>query len=148
VVNTAPSALERQQNPGKEHKAISRLDSASAAKWLASHPHMTVPFATVGAGDPGLLAYAHPFHSTALFACRGALLAVEVAHGLMGYWLPAGPGCDRHPRPKRKYTWRKDPAEVSAACRVAAHTLVEDEGQMVPAYRKAGRKAGRRHICA
>jgi hypothetical protein len=42
------------------------------------------------------------------------------------------------PKLKRKYKRRKYPAEVSAKCRAAAHTRVEHEGQMVPAYMKGG----------
>jgi hypothetical protein len=46
------------------------------------------------------------------------------------------------PKAKRKRTRRKDPAEVSANCKAAAHKLVEYEGEMIPAYEKASRIAG------
>jgi hypothetical protein len=50
------------------------------------------------------------------------------------------------PRPKRKYTRRKDPAEVSARDRAAGMTLVEYEGEMIPAIVKAGRISGELQI--
>jgi hypothetical protein len=46
------------------------------------------------------------------------------------------------PKPKRKYKRRKDPAEVSARNRAAAYTLVEYEGEMIPAYEKSRRVRG------
>jgi hypothetical protein len=46
------------------------------------------------------------------------------------------------PRPKRKYTRRMDPAEVSAICRRNGSKLVEYEGKMVPAYEKGWRMQG------
>jgi hypothetical protein len=48
------------------------------------------------------------------------------------------------PKPKRKYIRRKDPAEVSAVFKVVNSRLVDDGGEMVPRYLKAGRKSGGR----
>jgi hypothetical protein len=63
-------------------------------------------------------------------------------------------------KPKRKYTWRmdpaevsairkrpktrrKDPAEVSASYRAAVNRLVEYEGEMIPVIEKLRRINGR-----
>jgi hypothetical protein len=50
-------------------------------------------------------------------------------------------------KPKRKYTRRKDPAEVSANCRAAVNRLVEHEGQMIPVHEKGRRIAGEQAGC-
>jgi hypothetical protein len=46
-------------------------------------------------------------------------------------------------KPKRKYTWRKDPAEVSAIWRAAGNRLVEYEGEMMTRMEKMWRINGR-----
>jgi hypothetical protein len=51
-------------------------------------------------------------------------------------------------KPKRKWTRRKDPAEVSASCRAAVNKLVEYEGEMIPACAKGGRITGEQTRCA
>jgi hypothetical protein len=40
-------------------------------------------------------------------------------------------------KPRRKYTRRKDPAEVSAVRRAVANKLVEYEGEMIPEIERA-----------
>jgi hypothetical protein len=61
-----------------------------------------------------------------------------LAH-LVAVAIPAPP---QAPRPKRKYTRRKDPAEVSAIRKAITHKLVEYEGEMIPVNEKARRMSG------
>jgi hypothetical protein len=50
-------------------------------------------------------------------------------------------------KPKRKYTRRKDPAEVSAVRRAVANKLVEYEGEMIPEIERAWRISGELAAC-
>jgi hypothetical protein len=53
----------------------------------------------------------------------------------------------QEPKPKRKYTRHKEPAEVSASYRAAINKLVEYQGEMIPRVEKMRRIRGRGCLC-